>query len=119
MRFISNSLKNKYDSICETPPFLLEKRHFQFVFPAVLFAFIKLMSENTTSCCRWSKKLASFCFLHSGKLINMENRKEIGGEKRRRKIVARPVLVRSEKPGKVMSASYGRQHGMTSLWKAA
>ena len=49
----------------------------------------------------------------------MENRKEIGGEKRRRKIVARPVLVRSEKPGKVMSASYGRQHGMTSLWKAA
>jgi hypothetical protein len=49
----------------------------------------------------------------------MESRKENCGEKRRRKVVSRPVLVRSEKPGQVMSASYGRQGAMPSLWRAA
>jgi predicted metalloprotease len=49
----------------------------------------------------------------------MENRKENCGEKRRRKMIARPVLVRSEKPGQVASASYIRQRNSPSLWKAA
>lgn len=49
----------------------------------------------------------------------MESKRENGGEKRRRKIVARPVLVRSVKPGQVMSASYERQRTSPSLWKAA
>ena len=38
----------------------------------------------------------------------MESRKE-NAERRRRKMIARPVLVRSEKPGQVASASYMRQ----------
>lgn len=49
----------------------------------------------------------------------MENRRENSGEKRRRKIVARPVLVRSGRPGQVMSASYERQRTFQGLWKAA
>jgi hypothetical protein len=49
----------------------------------------------------------------------MESRKENYGEKRRRKIVARPVLVRSEKPGQVMSASYMRQRNNPTLWRTA
>jgi predicted metalloprotease len=51
----------------------------------------------------------------------MESRKENCGEKRRRKMISRPVLVRSEKPGQVMSASYMRQRpdSMAPLWKAA
>ncbi|RYZ30969.1 MAG: hypothetical protein EOO10_00825 [Chitinophagaceae bacterium] len=51
----------------------------------------------------------------------MESRKENGGEKKRRKMIARPVLVRSEKPGQVMSASYmpQRSSDRPSLWKAA
>ena len=48
----------------------------------------------------------------------MENRRD-NNEKRRRKIIARPVLVRSEKPGQVMSASYIRQRTTPSLWRAA
>ena len=34
-------------------------------------------------------------------------------------MIARPVLVRSEKPGQVASASYIRQRNSPSLWKAA
>jgi len=51
----------------------------------------------------------------------MENRKENGGEKRRRKMITRPVLVRSEKPGQVASASYmpQRSSDRPALWKAA
>lgn len=49
----------------------------------------------------------------------MENRNEMAGEKRKRKITSRPVLVRSEKPGRVASASYGRQHTPLPFWKAA
>ncbi|WP_172623206.1 hypothetical protein [Flavisolibacter ginsenosidimutans] len=49
----------------------------------------------------------------------MENRKETGAEKRRRKIVARPVLVRSEKPGQVASASYSRERSASPFWRAA
>ncbi|HEY0040106.1 MAG TPA: hypothetical protein VGB71_05545 [Flavisolibacter sp.] len=49
----------------------------------------------------------------------MESRRENNNEKRRRKIIARPVLVRSERPGQVMSASYIRQRTSPSLWKAA
>lgn len=49
----------------------------------------------------------------------MESRRENNGEKRRRKIISRPVLVRSEKPGQVMSANYVRQRNEPSLWKAA
>ena len=54
-------------------------------------------------------------------VTTMENRKENGSDKRRRKMIARPVLVRSEKPGQVMSASYmpQRSSDRPSLWKAA
>jgi hypothetical protein len=48
----------------------------------------------------------------------MENRRENQTEKRRRKMVSRPVLVRSEKPGQVVSASYERRNAIT-LWRAA
>jgi hypothetical protein len=48
----------------------------------------------------------------------MENRKEINTERKRRKTVSRPTLVRSEKPGQVESASYEKR-GFTSMWKAA
>lgn len=51
----------------------------------------------------------------------MESRKENGGDKRRRKMITRPVLVRSEKPGQVASASYmpQRSSDKPALWKAA
>ena len=49
----------------------------------------------------------------------MESRRENNGEKRRRKIISRPVLVRSAKPGQVMSASYERQRNFSPLWKEA
>lgn len=49
----------------------------------------------------------------------MEHRNENREERRRRKVVSRPVLVRSGKPGQVMSASYGRDRQTDPLWKAA
>ncbi|HYD22695.1 MAG TPA: hypothetical protein VEB40_14535 [Flavipsychrobacter sp.] len=47
----------------------------------------------------------------------MKRQKE-NSERRKKRMVSRPVLVRSEKPGQVMSASYGRQQ-THSIWKAA
>ncbi|HET7896434.1 MAG TPA: hypothetical protein VFL47_02155 [Flavisolibacter sp.] len=50
----------------------------------------------------------------------MENRKENGTERRRRKVMSRPVLVRSERPGQVaVSASYSIRRHATSIWKEA
>jgi hypothetical protein len=50
----------------------------------------------------------------------MENRKENGAERRRRKVSSRPVLVRSERPGQVAaSASYADRRNSLSLWKEA
>ena len=49
----------------------------------------------------------------------MEKHIENGGEKRRRKIISRPVLVRSVKPGQAISADYTKATNSTSLWKAA
>lgn len=49
----------------------------------------------------------------------MDSKRENSVEKRRRKIISRPVLVRSAKPGQVMSASYDRQRTFPTLWKAA
>jgi len=49
----------------------------------------------------------------------MESRRENRGEKRKRKIITGPVLVRSAKPGEVMSASYTKPGQVGSLWKAA
>lgn len=47
----------------------------------------------------------------------MEIRKENSADKRRRKVVARPVLVRSERPGKVMSVSYSNRREMPPIWR--
>jgi hypothetical protein len=50
----------------------------------------------------------------------MENRRENGTEKRRRKVMSRPVLVRSEKPGQVAaSANYSVRRHASSIWKEA
>ncbi|WP_162944597.1 hypothetical protein [Flavisolibacter nicotianae] len=50
----------------------------------------------------------------------MENRKENSAERRRRKIMSRPVLVRSEKPGQVAaSANYDSRRHAASIWKEA
>ncbi|MBB1284811.1 hypothetical protein HRH25_10555 [Flavisolibacter sp. BT320] len=50
----------------------------------------------------------------------MENRKENGAERRRRKVMSRPVLVRSERPGQVAaSANYSIRRHSTSIWKEA
>ena len=49
----------------------------------------------------------------------MENRKDQGAERRRRKVMTRPVLVRSERPGQVASASYSVRRHSTSIWKEA
>lgn len=50
----------------------------------------------------------------------MENRKEQGAERRRRKVMSRPVLVRSEKPGQVTaSANYSGRRSFSSIWKEA
>lgn len=48
----------------------------------------------------------------------MDNRKETN-ERRKRRTVSRPVLVRSERPGQVMSANYVRQRTELPFWKAA
>jgi hypothetical protein len=47
----------------------------------------------------------------------MEMRKE-GMEKRRRKMISRPVLVRSAKPGQALSATYEREQQTAPIWKA-
>ena len=50
----------------------------------------------------------------------MENRKEQGAERRRRKVMSRPVLVRSERPGQVSaSANYSIRRHAASIWKEA
>lgn len=49
----------------------------------------------------------------------MENRKESSVERRRRKVMSRPVLVRSERPGQVASASYSVRNQAASIWKEA
>jgi hypothetical protein len=50
----------------------------------------------------------------------MENRKENGAERRRRKVTNRPVLVRSERPGQVAaSANYTIRRDSTTIWKEA
>jgi hypothetical protein len=50
----------------------------------------------------------------------MENRKEQGAERRKRKVMSRPVLVRSERPGQVSaSANYDSRRHSSSIWKAA
>lgn len=49
----------------------------------------------------------------------MENRKEQSAERRRRKVMSRPVLVRSERPGQVASANYSIRRHSTSIWKEA
>lgn len=50
----------------------------------------------------------------------MENRKEQGAERRKRKVMSRPVLVRSERPGQVAAvANYSIRRHSTSIWKEA
>ena len=53
---------------------------------------------------------------YSNKIVIMEMRRE--GEKRRRKMIVRPVLVRSVKPGQALSATYERETAAaTTIWK--
>lgn len=50
----------------------------------------------------------------------MENRKDNGAERRKRKPASRPVLVRSERPGQVTaSANYTARPNGASIWKEA
>ena len=64
--------------------------------------------------------LALFCFYSLETNCNMENRKENGAERRRRKVMSRPVLVRSERPGQVAaSANYSMRPHTSSIWKEA
>lgn len=49
----------------------------------------------------------------------MENRKETSVERRKRKPMTRPVLVRSERPGQVASVSYAARPHTASIWKEA
>lgn len=49
----------------------------------------------------------------------MENRKEAGVERRKRKPASRPILVRSERPGQVASANYTARPHAASIWKEA
>ena len=49
----------------------------------------------------------------------MELRKEIVGEKKRRKTIqSRPVLVRSVKPGQVLSATYAKSSSPIAVWNS-
>jgi hypothetical protein len=51
----------------------------------------------------------------------MDVRKENSGEKRKRKSINRPVLVRSVKPGQAISATYSAGNSTSSfksLWRA-
>jgi hypothetical protein len=45
--------------------------------------------------------------------------KEYTVEKRRRKVMTRPILVRSEKPGQVPSVSYSKENtsSFAAIWK--
>jgi hypothetical protein len=80
------------------------------------FTLCPLPGTSSTS----HKIFGIILFLSASRKTNdMESRRENMGERRRRKIVSRPVLVRSVKPGQVMSASYERQRTSPSLWKAA
>ena len=50
----------------------------------------------------------------------MENRKESSAERRKRKVMSRPVLVRSERPGQVaVSANYMSRSNTPPIWKEA
>jgi hypothetical protein len=51
----------------------------------------------------------------------MDVRKEHNGEKRKRKTINRPVLVRSVKPGQAISATYSSGSSPSSyksIWRA-
>lgn len=52
------------------------------------------------------------------KIVNMDMRQD-RSEKRKRKVVSRPVLVRSVKPGHAISATYEKERSNNSLWRAA
>lgn len=58
-------------------------------------------------------------FLLEKKKQTMEKQQENSREKRRRKIITGPVLVRSAKPGGVVSAEYTRTNHVNPFWKAA
>jgi hypothetical protein len=49
----------------------------------------------------------------------MEMQREQHTEKRRRKVISRPTLVRSEKPGQVPSVSYAKENtsSFAAIWK--
>lgn len=49
----------------------------------------------------------------------MEMQRGNSGERRRRKIITRPVLVRSVKPGGAAGADYSKAAHDTPFWKAA
>jgi hypothetical protein len=51
----------------------------------------------------------------------MEMQRDNNADKRRRKPISRPVLVRSVKPGGAISATYstGNNPSRPSLWRAA
>lgn len=49
----------------------------------------------------------------------MYSSKENSVEKRRRKVITQPVLVRSVKAGSALSATYDRTTRGNSFWKAA
>ena len=50
----------------------------------------------------------------------MENRKEQSAERRRRKVMSRPVLVRSERQGQVTAvANYANRQQSATIWKEA
>ena len=48
----------------------------------------------------------------------METRQENNSGKRRRKLITRPILVRSAKPGGVLSADYTKNNQVIPLWKS-
>jgi hypothetical protein len=50
----------------------------------------------------------------------MENRKEQSADRRKKKVMSRPVLVRSERPGQVAaSANYSDRRQSNSIWREA
>jgi len=49
----------------------------------------------------------------------MERERENSGEKRRRKIIQRPILVRSVKPGAANIVTYTQETRPSPIWKAA
>lgn len=54
------------------------------------------------------------------KMWVMEMNKVSNGEKRRRKVISRPVLVRSVKAGQASSATYSKESSssLSSIWKS-